>query len=109
MLRPAHNPFQSTFQGGVMNDEIKTLSEAGSIGGKAAAAKMTRAERSERAKLAANARWGNAKEVPKAICGSPDRPLKIANFEIPCYVLDDGRRMIVQGGVIKSLAMSKGT
>ena len=95
-----------------MSDEPKTVSELASMGGKAAAKKMTRTERSERAKLAANARWqkpGKRNAVPNAICGSPDRPLRIANIEIPCYVLDDGRRVIVQRGVLAALAIGRGT
>ena len=89
-----------------------TQSEMASSGGKAAAANMTAAERRERAKLAAVARWeksGKRSPVPTAVCGSPDRPLRIADIEIPCYVLDDGRRFIVQGGVLKALNMSQGT
>ncbi len=45
----------------------------------------------------------------KAIYGSPGSPLVIASIEIPCYVLDDGTRVLVQGGVIMSLDMAQGT
>src|SRR5690606_25517328 len=41
--------------------------------------------------------------------GSPDRPLRIGGLEIPCYVLDDGRRVLVQGGMIRALDMKQGT
>lgn len=44
----------------------------------------------------------------KAEYGSPDRPLKIGNLEIPCYVLEDGTRVLVQRGMIKALGMSYG-
>lgn len=49
------------------------------------------------------------KKVPQAIYGSQDHPLKIVDLEIPCYVLDDGRRVLVRTGMIKSLGMSEGT
>jgi len=45
----------------------------------------------------------------KVICGSPDRPLHIGNIEIPCYVLEGGKRVLVQTGMIKALDMKKGT
>jgi hypothetical protein len=40
--------------------------------------------------------------------GSPDRPLIIAGIEIPCYVLEDKRRVIVQVGLFKALGITKG-
>lgn len=49
-------------------------------------------------------------KVPKAICGAPDRPLRIGNdIEIPCYVLEDGKRVLVMTGMIKALDMKPGT
>jgi len=36
-------------------------------------------------------------------CGSPDSPLKIGDFEIECYVLEDGTRVITQGSMLTSL------
>ena len=47
-------------------------------------------------------------KLPKAIYGSPDNPLSIGDFEIPCYVLDDNRRVLVQSGMISALDMSHG-
>lgn len=44
----------------------------------------------------------------KATHGSVDHPLKIGDLEIPCYVLEDGRRVLSLGGMIKSLGMSGG-
>lgn len=47
----------------------------------------------------------------KAEFGSPERPLKIggeSGLEIPCYVLDDGTRVLVQTGMVKALGMSHG-
>jgi hypothetical protein len=90
-----------------MSEEPKTVEEIASLGGKAAAAKMTAAERSQRAAQAATTRWQGS--LPVATHGSPDRPLRIGELEIPCYVLNDERRVIVQGGVLKALTMSQGT
>lgn len=84
--------------------------EAGKKGGKARAAKMTAEERSQVARAAAAARWereGNA--IPVATHGSPDHPLRIGNVEIPCYVLNDGRRVLVQSGMLAGLDMKQGT
>ncbi len=47
--------------------------------------------------------------VVRATHGSPDHPLKLGNIMIACYVLEDGRRVLVQGGMITALAMSQGT
>jgi hypothetical protein len=75
---------------------------------------MTPEERSESAREAANARWSkridsedNGK-ILKAIYGSPDRPLRIGEFEIPCYVLEGGKRVVIQRGMISALGMGKG-
>lgn len=47
-------------------------------------------------------------KIVNASYGAPDRPLKIGNVEIPCYVLEDDRRVLVQGGMIESLGISHG-
>lgn len=82
-----------------------------SKGGLARAAKLSKAERSEIASNAAIAKWKDSKErkLPVAQYGSLDRPLRIGEAEIPCYVLNDGRRVITQAGVLKALDMSQGT
>lgn len=40
--------------------------------------------------------------------GSPDKPLKIGNLEIPCYVLEDGTRVVSERGVTKGLGGKRG-
>lgn len=90
-----------------MSDQKTPESEFASMGGKARAAKMTPAERSENSKKLNEARW--SRNLPAATHGSPDHPLKIGEIEIPCYVLSDGRRMIVQSGMFTGLDMSQGT
>jgi hypothetical protein len=84
-----------------------------SAGGKARAATMTPQEKSESARKAAEAKWakareGTAEDIPSAKFGSPDRPLKIGSIEIPCYVLDDGRRVLVTRGLQQGIGMSTG-
>lgn len=77
-------------------------------GGIARAQIMTAEERSESARKAALAKAEIAK-LPKATHGSSDHPLRIGELDIPCYVLEDGRRVIVQRGVMTALDMSQGT
>jgi hypothetical protein len=90
-----------------MDEETKDIQ---SLGGKARAEKLTKEERKDIASAAAQARWSKeGTQYPTAKYGSPDRPLKIGNMEIPCYVLDDGRRLITQAGMLSALEMSAGT
>lgn len=79
-----------------------------SEGGKARAKKLSKNKRSEIARRGAQERWAKAKQMPKATHGSTDRPLKIGDSEIACYVLEDGRRVLSLGGMIKALGMSGG-
>lgn len=50
-----------------------------------------------------------AAQIPQATHGSSDHPLRIGSLEIPCYVLEDGRRVLVQNGMITALGMKQGT
>src|SRR5712692_10382868 len=86
-------------------EAAQTLSELGaSKGGKARAQKLTSDERKEIARHAAASRWSKVPakgpRLVKATHGSPDRPLRIGDLEIPCYVLEDGRRVLVQRGMM---------
>ena len=45
-------------------------------------------------------------KILEARYGSPDRPLKIGDFEIQCYVLEDEKRVLVQKGMLAALGMS---
>lgn len=78
-----------------------------SKGGRARAEVLTPEERQDIARKAAEARWGTG--LPQVAHGSDDHPLRIGDIEIPCYVLDDGRRVLVQGGMLTGLDMSQGT
>lgn len=48
-------------------------------------------------------------KVLKAEYGAPERPLKIGTQEIPCYVLEDGKRVLVQSGMLSALNMKSGS
>jgi hypothetical protein len=50
-----------------------------------------------------------AETIAQATHGSPDHPLKIGEIEIPCYVLEDGRRILVRSNMLGALNMSEGT
>lgn len=81
-----------------------------SKGGKVRAERLSGDARSDIARKAALARWSDeATPVVKATHGSPDRPLMIGDIEIPCYVLEDGRRVLVQRGMMIALDMKQGT
>ena len=72
-----------------------------SAGGKARAGRLTAQERSEIAKKGAAARWGET--VLAAAFGSAERPLVIGGIEIPCYVLEDGTRVLARAGFIRAI------
>lgn len=92
------------YQNSSMSDTAKTVSEVGSPGGKATAAKLSPDELKERARLAAAVRW--SAKLPRATHGDSDHPLRIGKIEIPCYVLEDRRRVITQQGFQAALGMN---
>jgi hypothetical protein len=47
-------------------------------------------------------------EVLTAVYGAPDRPLKIGEIEIPCYVLEGDIRVLSQRGLQSGIGMSIG-
>lgn len=75
-----------------------------SKGGLARASRLTPEQRSEIARKAARAR--HSPEIRVAAYGSADRPLKIGETEIPCYVLADGTRVLSQRGLQTGIGMS---
>lgn len=94
-----------------MADQRESIQEKG---GRARARKLSPEERSAIAQAAADARWAKSGEMARtprlrADFGSPDRPLKIGDVEIPCYVLNDGRSVITQNGMLTALTMSQGS
>jgi hypothetical protein len=77
-------------------------------GGLARAEKLPAPERRRIASEASLARWHSGEVVLKATHGSADRPLRIGDIEIPCYVLEGGTRVLAMTGMLKSLNMSLG-
>lgn len=81
------------------NENAKALGRLGGLKGGAARAKALGSEtRSEIAKKAADARWGNA---PKA---KYPGELKIGTMTIPCAVLSNGLRVLSQRGFYAAVA-----
>lgn len=71
------------------------------VGGFARARSLSPEERSEIAKKAASARWGDS--VPTA---THEGVLKIGNSSITCYVLENGERVLSTRGIMKALGRS---
>ncbi len=72
-------------------------------GGIARAKALTPERRNEIAKSGAASRWAPALKVTH---GSADHPLKIGDIEIPCYVLENGTRVLSQRGIQSGIGMS---
>lgn len=77
-------------------------------GGIARAEKLAPPERRRIATEASLARWHNGATILKATHGSAERPLRIGDIEIPCYVLEGGTRVLAMTGMLNSLNMSLG-
>jgi hypothetical protein len=73
-------------------------------GGLARAESLSPKRRQDIAQKAAAARWSG--DVKQATHGSDDHPLKIGDIELPCYVLDDGTRVLSQRGLQTGIGMS---
>ena len=70
---------------------------------------MGRKPAGESPKEAVKAEVTKSDPIVQATHGSPDHPLKIGDLEIPCYVLEDGRRVLVRSSIISALDMSEGS
>lgn len=68
--------------------------------------KLTPEERREIARKGAEARWNT--KVLKATHGSASHPLRIGDAELPCYVLEDGTRVLTQVGFTDALGIARG-
>lgn len=77
-----------------------------SKGGVARSRALSAQERSRIAREAAKKRWGDANI--SAVAGSPDHPIKIGGIEVPCYVLEDERRVIATNGILDAMSMARG-
>jgi hypothetical protein len=81
-----------------------------SKGGLARAESLSKEQRSAIARAGAMTRWANeGKIVPLlAAYGASDRPLRIGDIQIPCYVLADGTRVLSQRGLQSGIGLSEG-
>lgn len=75
-------------------------------GGKARAESLSPERRKEIALTAAAAKR-ELSALPRATHGGPDKPLRIGDAELVCYVLDDGTRLITQEGFLSALGRAK--
>lgn len=100
------------------DEKAEEASIIASKGGKARAMKLSPERRKEIAKLANKARWEKAKKneseilIPDQIDRLPEAKyrgvLKLADDELPCYVLDNGERVISRIGATEFLTGIKG-
>lgn len=94
------------------NENHVSLSKSGrSLSGKARMDRLSPEERTALGKKAADSRWRNMSKDGKPVTaqyGAPDRPLKIGDIEIPCYVLPDGTRLLAQRGLQRGIGISEG-
>lgn len=77
-------------------------------GGIARASKLPAERRKAISQQALDVKRRNA-ELPRATHGSSDRPLRIGDIAIPCYVLDDEMRVLSQRGLMDGLGMPQGS
>jgi hypothetical protein len=87
---------------------IKMKVTGKAIGGMARAAILSPEERKAISMKGVDAKRQRAL-LPKATHGSSDKPLRIGGTEIPCYVLEDGTRVLSQRGLIAGIGMSSGS
>ncbi|TXN78282.1 P63C domain-containing protein [Methylobacterium sp. WL8] len=95
--------------------DIQALDELNNRFRKAANARMNKLSPEQRkaaASAGAAARWAKADperaNLPRAEFGNDDRPLKISGMEIPCYVLEDERRVLTANGFQDALKIARG-
>lgn len=89
-----------------MSTTVKPTGKA--AGGAARAAKLSPARRLEISKLATAAKKEKG-GLLRATHGSDERPLRIGNIDIPCYVLEDETRVLSQRGMLSGLGITKGS
>jgi hypothetical protein len=97
--------------GKLTSSAAKKLAELGaSKGGQARARNLSPERIKEIARMGGLAKLEKAGgKLPQfAKYGAPDRPLRIGEIEIPCYVLADGTRVLAQRGLQSSIGLSEG-
>jgi len=109
-----NDPSKAEDQGASASEAAKALSKLGaSKGGKARAKSLAPEDRQTIAREAGIARWDKARMLtPEESAAIPKAThkgvLRIGDMELECYVLEDGRRILHQRGVLKALGMSRG-
>jgi hypothetical protein len=88
----------------LLGDPLPLPENPQSKGGKLRAQRLSPEERTEIARDAAYSRW----QLPKAVFGGPDRPIQIGETKLPCFVLDDGRRVLSTWGMLDTLNIARG-
>lgn len=83
-----------------MSSEIEGDVTGRAKGGLARAESLTKEQRSAIAKKGAEARWA----MPQAM---REGSIKLGDLELPCAVLEDGRRVLTQSGVMLALGRSR--
>jgi hypothetical protein len=76
-----------------------------SLCGIARSRSLTPERRKEIATKASHSR--NKNQILKVTHGSDERPLVIGNIKIPCFVLSDGRRVLIQKEMATAIGLSK--
>jgi P63C domain len=91
-----------------MNEDEKPVTGRAK-GGLARAKSLGSERRKEIAAKAAKARWEakGDEHLPLAEYGSPERPLRLLDADIPCYVLSDGTRVLTQQGFLLALGRAR--
>lgn len=80
--------------------------EAGAKGGQARAKRLTKDQRSEIARRAAEARWEKAGKSPLAKA-THEGHLIIGEMEIPCAVLEGGKRVLTLSGFMVAIGRAR--
>jgi P63C domain len=78
------------------------------VGGKARANSMTPEERSQMAKKGAASRWEKSRKIGSLPLSSHRGEITIGNHVIPCFVLEDGRRVVSENGLTAIFGTSGG-
>jgi hypothetical protein len=85
----------------------------GEKGGRARAAALSPERRKEIAQAASEARWKKADGTGRTPRATHEGELRIPSGDdmlvIPCFVLDDGRRVLSRAGMVSTLGMKEGS
>lgn len=83
------------------------MSNGKSVGGRARALVLSSERRKEISVRANEAKRARA-SLPRAICGSDDKPITLGDIQIQCYVLEDETRVLSLRSLQSGIGMSEG-